>query len=165
MYNPVEYWSKRKKPNPYDDLQEWDLKVLKPLADKAFKILEYGVGTGRLMPLYSGKLVRVVDIVDNYKQELFDNAYKHKVKITWSKEMYGKYDLGVLSKVLLHMEDPKPIIDEMATRCDKVFISTGVNCDAEHCFNHDYKELLKEYDILYWDLTGNDLTIVYANHS
>ena len=159
-YDPVKYWSERKEPNKYKSLQHWDLQVLKPLVDKAETILDYGIGTGRLMSLYRGKTVRGVDIVDTYKDECHKNAFKYAVKLKWSKDIEGKHDLGVLSKVLLHMKDPKPIIKEMVKRCDKVFISTGVNLEADHCFNHDYKELLKGYDILYWDVTGNDLTIV-----
>lgn len=159
-YNPVEYWSERELPNKYDTLQDWDLKVLKPLTDESNTILDYGVGTGRLMPLYEGKVVWGVDIVDTYLKTCKEKAKEHNVDFMWSKHIWGNYDLGVISKVLLHMEEPETIINEMVSKCEKVFISTGINLNASHCFNHDYENILSDYDILHWELTDNDLTIV-----
>jgi|1_EtaG_2_1085319.scaffolds.fasta_scaffold00409_15 2-polyprenyl-3-methyl-5-hydroxy-6-metoxy-1,4-benzoquinol methylase len=163
MYDPVKYWSKRTNPNRYDTLQTWDLKVLKPLCNEAQTILDYGSGNGRTFSLYKGKDVTCFDITDIHldvlKLKSDINTLSSFVFIK-DKPLEGKFDIGILNKVLLHEENPEYIIETVSNVCDKVFISTGINCDSGHCFDHDYKKLLKDYDIMEWDLTGNDLTIV-----
>lgn len=164
-YNPKEYWTERKNPNKYNDLQKWDIEILKPLVDSASNIFEYGVGTGRLMPLYSDKEVLGYDFVTTYKDRCIENAQKNGVDFTWTDEIeyYGPFDVGVLSKVLLHHLDPKWVIGFMSDICDVVFISTGINGTADHCINHDYRLLFEHYNVLEWKLEENDLTIVYEN--
>ena len=163
MYDPIKYWSKRKRPNPYDHVRDIEIEDLKPFIDQAHVILDYGVGTGRLMPLYRGKIVRGVDIVETYRKECLRNA--KDVIFTWSKEIEGGVDLGVCTKVLLHEPNPKDIIDTLARHCNKVFISTAINQSAQHVFNHDYMQLLGGYDIHLWNQHENELHIVYGNFS
>lgn len=165
MYDPIKYWSKRKRPNPYDHVRDIEIEELKPFVKYADTILDYGVGTGRLMPLYNGKMVRGIDIVDTYKKECIRNAVDNDVLLTWSRSVEGKFDLGVCTKVVLHEENPKEIIDTLARHCKRVFISTAIHTDSEHCFTHDYMELLEDYDILLWNQHENELHVVYASNS
>ena len=164
-YKPKEYWSKRGTPNQYSTLQQWDIEILKPLCEQAKSILDFGPGNGRTFELYEGKEVVAVDIVDKYKDELHEKADRYEFLLfdfmLTDYVVNYQFDLGVLSKVLLHDPNPKWIIDYVADMCDRVFISTGINCTAEHCFDHDYAGLLKEYTIQEWEQNGNNLTIVF----
>ena len=162
-YNPESYWAKRENPNKYNTLQDWDINILKPLCDKADSILDFGSGNGRTFELYKGKDVVAYDIVDKHVDVLRAKAKEHDLNMF--KFIQGDidyhFDLGVINKVLLHEPNPEWIVNYVATKCDTVFISTGVNMVAEHCFNHDYEDLLRQYDIKSWDQNGNDLTIVF----
>lgn len=165
MYDPISYWTKRKEPNRYNHVKDIEVQDLKPYVDDAHTILDYGSGIGRLMPLYKYKSVHCVDIVNTYFDECVRAAEVNNVWMTYSDMISGQYDLGVCTKVLLHESDPKDIIDTLADHCDKVFISTAIETDAEHCFTHDYRELLKDYDIELYNQHGNELHIVYADNS
>lgn len=161
MYDAIEYWTKRLSPNPYDHVRDIEIDDLKPFIDESETILDYGVGNGRLMPLYERKKVTGVDIVDTYKTECIANADINEVYFSWRKDIVGEYDLGVCTKVILHEPHPEYIIRTLAKHCDKVFISTAINQNAPHVFNHDYKELLKDYEIEFYREHGNELHIVY----
>lgn len=159
MYDPVTYWTKRIDPNYYNHVKDIEIKDLKPYVDQAETILDYGPGIGRLMPLYEGKTVSGYDIVDTYKKRC-EQAAKD-VNFSWLQRISGQFDLGVCTKVVLHEPNPKEIIDTLACHCDKVFISTAVDMDAAHCFNHDYFKLLDGYTIELYERYDKEVHIVY----
>jgi len=158
-YNPKEYWSKRINPNKYYDLKWWDLEVLQPLVKKHDTILDYGPGDGRNFPIYEGKTVYVKDIVDRHKETLMIMAYRHDIEFSfYLNDDPPKAELGVLNKVLLHSQEPEEIINYMKSKCDTLFICTGVGSKSSHCFDHDYKSLFT--DVKHWEQRGKDLVIV-----
>ena len=159
MYNAKTYWNNREKPNKYDTLKWWDVDILLPLVNKSNTILDYGCGDGRVFPLYCGKTVYGFDITDRHEKKLMAMAKKYNVDFTlYVDEETPDADLGVLNKVLLHSMVPKAIIDHVKYKCNTVFISSGVNLDAAHCFNHDYAKLLG--CVKQFTQKGDDIAIV-----
>ena len=160
-YEPFVYWSARATPNAYDHLRWWDYLYLQPLVERSETILDFGAGNGRTFPLYTGKHVHAVDIVTKYEELLKQKATDFHLVFNKYPCVLGEYDLAVLNKVLLHVEDPRPIIDEI--KADVVFIATGLGSTTPHCFDHDYRKLLAHKRILTYYQRKNDVVIVYDN--
>ncbi len=159
-YNETTYWSERFEPSKEKGISADETEFIKSSLTRAKMVLDYGVGLGRYFPLYKGKTVTGVDIVDIRKEKLLENAALHdiefdlKVKSSPGAKIKSKikqYDLAVCCHLLLHQSKEsyvRKIMTEMAEISKKVVIVSFYNPEktklAPHCFNYDYVSICKD---------------------
>lgn len=160
MYDPVEYWSKRKVPEKNrlpKEAREYFIRHMKG----SETVLDYGVGEGRLLHLCKGKQVTGFDIVSRYRRNCEDRAIMNGVKFTWTDKLEGNYDVILCSKVLLHVlpENIASLMAELLNHTDKVIVyDANCECTAHHNFNHNYSDIVNMKDVV---LFGDEILFTY----
>lgn len=151
-YNPLEFWKDRHVPDTgiSKQLEEY----VKKHIQGAERILDFGVGTGRLLPLFAGKKVYGYDIIDRGVEGIVFIDDFESLDIPF-------FDVVVASKVFLHIPpyEMDSIMWDLSINADKMIVyDTHKEMKAEHCFTHDFSEWGKMHDIV---KDGDDLYFVY----
>jgi hypothetical protein len=179
-YDELKYWNSRVNPNTEHggDFSQMINFLWERIPNQAW-VLDFGPGVGRLFPGYRGAAEVVgVDISKLYATRLFEAAkqYNFNFSLVLSENVrvpahLAGFDVAVASMVLLHQK-PETIGDimlDLAHAAREVLVLTWMSerqyIDiAPHCFNHNYGQLCKDYDlnILDWDLNHETLRFSYA---
>lgn len=158
-YNEVMYWNARTRPNA-TFLLESEREYLTKHLKGCNNILDFGPGTGRAFSVYEDKRVTGYDISSQYVERVFTRAREHHVAYVhtiapWIGPLRfakNQFDAVVCSSVLLHQRPiiVEFIISELARVGEKVIVLTwaGGGDTSEHCFDHDYDKLLREYTVV-----------------
>ena len=110
-----------------------------------------------------------VDVVNTYKTRWLNaakqmNVSEHKNATIDGLNFTKEFDVGVLSKVCLHVE-PNEIdllIKKMNNACERLIITTAVAQNlASHCFNHDYKAIFKKHGMVVLNQSTFETQIYY----
>ena len=175
-YNPAEYWHERgkvyKKNFRYDKdkrlQEEFLLTHLNGISGSFKSVLELGCGFGRITQLLLTNYSNIteyfaVDIspdqIENAKTLISSANLPNKVKLDFlvsdiqSLKLDKKYDLVILSEVLLHIlpTEIDSIIKKLITLSNKHIINIDWYADhpprkqARHNFIHQYEEIYKKY--------------------
>ena len=175
-YNPSEYWRERgkvyKKNFRYDKdkrlQEEFLITYLNGISGSFKSVLELGCGFGRITKLLLTNYSNIteyfaVDIspdqIENAKTLLSSAKLPNKVKLDFlvsdiqSLKLDKKYDLVILSEVLLHIlpTEIDSIIKKLITLSNKHIINIDWYADhapriqARHNFIHQYEALYKKY--------------------
>lgn len=157
MYNAIEYWSKRLKPNSTKIPRNAEFMFIRKHTQGATSILDYGCGVGETLEYYPPEAYVVgVDFVDTYQQRwLHAGGHQHNVINIYEEPLNftHMFDLGVLAKVLLHCtpEQLDEVVAQMVNNCKRLIITTAVTPPevvlSEWCFNHDYNALFKRHGL------------------
>lgn len=147
MYDPVTYWKERTDPTPRE-LPDYAKEYIQAHIKDAETILDYGIGEGRLLPLYGDREVTGYDIVPR------------DLDVPVISELKGYYDCVVASKVLLHVlpENIERVMKRLSDISNKAVVyDTIAECKAPHNFNHDFESMaemndviIKDKDLLFW---------------
>lgn len=135
------FWTSRKVPS--EGISPELEKYIKKHIKGAKTVLDFGVGTGRLLPLFKGKKVYGYDIVDRGVKgiEFIDKIDSIMVPFI---------DVVVVSKVFLHIP-PEQLDNTMWALLmisDKIIVyDTHKKMTASHCFNHDFEKYGKMNDV------------------
>ncbi|HJT83206.1 MAG TPA: class I SAM-dependent methyltransferase [Nitrososphaeraceae archaeon] len=177
-YNPSEYWNERgkvyKKNFKYDDSkrlqEEFLIEYLNGINDSFKSVLELGCGFGRITKLLLTKYNNIneylaVDLsqdqIENVKKYVSSSLKKpnNQLKLDFmvsdiqSLNLDKKYDLVILSEVLLHIlpTEIDSIIKKLLTLSNKHIINidwyeeTPPTKQASHNFIHQYETIYKRY--------------------
>ncbi len=175
-YNPSEYWHERgkiyQKNFRYDDnkrlQEEFLIDYLNGISGTFKSVLELGCGFGRITKLLLSNYSNIteylaVDIsphqIENAKSLLSSMNLSNKVKLDFmvsdiqSLNLDKKYDLVILSEVLLHIlpDEIESIIKKLLSLSNKNIINIDWYEDnppekhAPHNFIHQYEALYKKY--------------------
>lgn len=148
-YDPQAYWAARKNPAP-EPLPGYAADYITRHIEGAETILDFGIGEGRLLPLYGDRAVTGCDIVFR------------DLPVPMIYYPYGDFDAVIASKVLLHIE-PEQIewyLYQLAQCGEKVVVYDTVGpCGAAHNFNHDFGSMVDMKDVV---TRGKDLLFWYA---
>lgn len=148
MYNPQTYWQGRTDPAPRD-LPGYAADYITRHIEDADTLLDFGIGDGRMLPLYEGKGVKGYDIVERLEGVEYLSALE------------GEFDVAIASKVFLHVPPAdigRTIVDLKAV-ADKIVVYDTIGpCRAEHNFAHDFNQFGDMEDV---EIHGHDLLFVY----
>jgi SAM-dependent methyltransferase len=175
-YNPSEYWHERgkiyKKNFRYDKnkrlQEEFLLAHLNNISESFKSVLELGCGFGRISQLLLTNYPNITeylaldispDQIENAKSLLASTKLPDQVKLDFlvsdiqSLRLDKKYDLVILSEVLLHIlpSDIDTIIKKLITLSKKHIINIdwyedrSPKAQASHNFIHQYEALYKKY--------------------
>jgi 2-polyprenyl-3-methyl-5-hydroxy-6-metoxy-1,4-benzoquinol methylase len=177
-YNPSEYWNERgkvyKKNFKYDDSkrlqEEFLIEYLNGINDSFKSVLELGCGFGRITKLLLTKYNNINEyLAVDLSQDQIENAKKYvssslkkpnnQLKLDFmvsdiqSLNLDKKYDLVILSEVLLHIlpTEIDSIIKKLLTLSNKHIINidwyeeTPPTKQASHNFIHQYETIYKRY--------------------
>ena len=175
-YNPAEYWHERgkvyQKNFRYDKnkrlQEEFLLTHLNGISGSFKSVLELGCGFGRITKLLLTNYSNIteyfaVDIspdqIENAKTLLSSTKLSNEVKLDFlvsdiqSLKLDKKYDLVILSEVLLHIlpTEINSIIKKLITLSNKHLINIDWYVDhppriqARHNFIHQYEAIYKKY--------------------
>ncbi|KAA8976806.1 class I SAM-dependent methyltransferase [Halospina sp. K52047b] len=184
-YNPKEYWNQRTDPNNEKGNEQERVAFDRDYIDRQVRgsssVLELGPGVGRTFDAYNkGVNVSALDISENYKEQLVEEATKRSLGISFccldradSSFPYSdkKFPVGVASQVLLHIPPAniKHTISELVRTCEKVVIITFYehsperkNKKAKHVFNHDYIKIISELGCQIDNLVMKDKRIYFT---
>lgn len=148
-YEPVKFWKGRNVPS--EGIEDYLEAYIKKHIKGAGNVLDFGVGTGRLLPLYGDRHVDMFDLIkrmDGVKTDLSD---------LW------QYDVTVVSKVFLHIppEDIDRYVKKILRISKKVIVyDANVELTAVHTFNHDFTKWGEMKDV---ETHGDHLLFVYDN--
>jgi len=183
-YDVVGYWNKRWNPNSASrKATERCQEFVKERIVAGGKILDFGVGVGRLFPAYekAGEVVGY-DISVAYARRVLRESKKHGFDFTLViKPEVGvlpfadkSFDVVVCTSVLLHQppELVEFIMRELArvgvevivvTFFDEsVLFSVGEGSHDHHCFNHDYFGLCEVNDWFMKDVFVVDRNLFFV---
>lgn len=170
-YNTIDYWKNRIKsyghvnttPPEREDVKEIEKELIQKYVKNGSFIIDYGVGGGRMFPLYNEKELNVYgfDIADfteliEKQREKYDNFnYTHKISDSVSNTEFetDSFDACICFAVLLHQtpDNIKQVINEICRVAKIVIISTyyplvEIPLD-KHCFYYNYEKLFSELEI------------------
>ena len=137
-------------------------------------VLDVGPGVGRLAEAFIGVNLTILDISEIYKEKLLEeyNTYDINIKNidikkeAWRKLPYStnQFDVVTSSLVLLHQPPDyiKTVMSEIL-RVGKRFVclSTRPDSSASHVFNHNYKEIVEGFNLLYNEIEITDTRQIY----
>lgn len=171
-YNPVKYWSERDEPTKLNDVDDELASFIDMYVESASSILDVGYGMGRTFSLYPNVPITGIDFVDRYCPEAVKEAQQHGLDFRHIRHdinqdfpfFNNQFSHCLAIKVLLHLKNPSKAIVEMARTSEYVFISDIWNEEeiARHVFLHDYRTLLSDYRIRWWEKAGDHLNIIYS---
>jgi len=171
-YDEKEYWNKRMElcgsvnTSKVDGINQQETNLLRKYIKEGEYVLDYGVGGGRLFPVYNEikPYVQGLDIADfqqliEEKRKLYkDFEYKHyilnTVDICGCEYPDNNFDVTVSFAVFMHIrpENIEKIVNELI-RISGILICSSYNgeplleYDEQHCFLHDYNKLFSSYKI------------------
>lgn len=156
-YDEVRFWSKKERISN-SELENMYEVMINDFIENDKKVLDFGCGKGRTFKLYDGKKVTGFDITEFHKEnfvtsnmESFDFVLGDGSNKLPFKD--NEFDSVVCLVVLLHIQPKKVanLMKELARVGKKVFVGTYHSKKkvalAPHCFNHNYKKLLKDNDL------------------
>jgi len=172
-YDPDKYWNERVHPNKNGSLPERVQELLSDYVAGAGSILDAGCGAGRGFEYYPPDAeVTGIDFVDTYQDQITKKASSYEGSfVSFRHDLReplpfhdGRFTHCLAVKVLMHIPDPEPTIEELARACDSVFICDTWDEDerAKHVTIHDYQKLLDDYIINWYEKIGSHLVIVYS---
>ena len=174
MYDERTYWSNRLKtvgsvntsPASVDSVNPKERELLVKNIRPNDVVLDYGVGGGRLFPVYNNikpivtgwDIADFTSLLDVQREKYPDFWYKHIIsdKDIWDCDYNDEYfDVLVSLSVFTHIrpERTQQTIDELMRISKKVLLSAyddaplTVN-DNSYCFLHDYAKLFKSYKVI-----------------
>lgn len=147
-YTPQTYWEERTDLNS-EPLPGYAADYITRHIEDADTLLDFGIGDGRMLPLYEGKGVKGYDIVERLEGVEYLSALE------------GEFDVAIASKVFLHVPPAdigRTIVDLKAVSDKIVVYDTTGPCGAAHNFKHDFSEFGEMKDVETW---GKDLLFCY----
>lgn len=174
MYSEREYWRNRLKtvgsvntsPASRDSVNPREATFLVQNIKEGDIVLDYGVGGGRLFPVYNSIMPIVTGwdiadfttLIEEQREKYSKFWYKHIIsdQDIWDCDYSDEYfDVLVSLSVFTHIrpERIEKTIQELMRISKKVLLSAyddiplSVN-DNSYCFLHDYKKLFEPYQIV-----------------
>jgi len=179
MYDSKTYWNNRPNPNKGTKPENIDARHIPPFLVGARSVVEFGPGVGRMYQFYKGLNVTGIDFAKQYEDAATQSAiaagvsmYTHRIHDVHEKPTPYKdnqFEKGLLIKVLLHAPhfEAVRILKEVGRIAEEVLVITyGGTQDglAQHCFVHDYEELLEDVGATVHEFKteGNQVVFKYS---
>jgi 2-polyprenyl-3-methyl-5-hydroxy-6-metoxy-1,4-benzoquinol methylase len=174
MYFEREYWRKRLQtvgsvntsPANIDSVNPKERELLLKNIKVHDLVLDYGVGGGRLFPVYNEikpivqgwDIAPYLELINNQKEKYPSFQYSHLVSDVdiWENNYEDKqFDVIVCFSVFTHIrpERTQKTLDELM-RIGKVLLLSAYDdapltiTDESYCFLHDYQKLFEQYDVV-----------------
>jgi len=172
-YDPVKYWNERIKLYGFVNTRATEITAMEydfchKYINNGDKVLDYGVGDGKLFPVYQEKQCEVIgyDIAnwltyEHCKDYNFPFKYLLSNTVRILTEFENKsFDVVVCFGVLLHVrpDDIVMMINDISRLGKKCIFTTHSDLNAvkidentninKHCFNHDYELIFKKLDVI-----------------
>jgi len=175
-YDEIEYWNSRACPNISGEIPVDVRLYLEDHLPIAGGVLDWGAGVGRMFPLYNGQTeVVAVEISKPYVKRLFDAAkdYDFEFSVVLSEStsvprFLRGFDVALASMTLLHQrpENLEDIMLSLAEAAQEVIVITWSAMRdtpdiAEHCFNHDYRQVCMDWGLKILDWIVNEERLIF----